>query len=215
MKMKNEERIIGIGKMAEIKENPLIYEEKKIWSKSYSSATAVLFVCWGNICRSPMAEFILKDMIEKMHIKEEFHIESRATHTDEIWNGLGNPVYPPAKSKLAEHGISCKGKRAQLLKRSDYNEYDYIIGMDDMNMKWMCRILGQDVPDRRFIFGAERGKEYLAALAENKITLLMDYTNRPGNVADPWYTRDFETTYNDIFEGCKGFLDFLKTMGKI
>ena len=147
----------------------------------------VLFVCWGNICRSPMAEFIFKDMIEKKGLSDCFHIESRATHTDEIWNGQGNPVYPPAREKLAEHGLSCKGKRAQLLKESDYDEFDYIIGMDDLNLRWMKRILGR----------------------EDKISLLMDYTDRPRNVADPWYTRNFDVTYDDIVEGCEGFLSYL------
>ena len=146
----------------------------------------VLFVCWGNICRSPMSEFIFKDMVKKAGLEDEFHIESRATHTDEIWNGKGNPVYPPAKRKLAEHGISCEEKRAQLLTKGDYLNFDYIIGMDELNRKWMPIRLGGD-PD-------------------NKISLLMDYTNNPRSVADPWYTGDFETTYRDIVEGCEGLL---------
>lgn len=148
--------------------------------------TNVLFVCWGNICRSPMSEFIFKNMVKKAGLEDKFHIESRATHTDEIWNGKGNPVYPPAKRKLWEHGISCEGKRAQLLTKEDYLNFDYIIGMDDLNRKWMPIRLGGD-PD-------------------NKISLLMDYTNNPRSVADPWYTGDFETTYRDIVEGCEGLL---------
>ena len=155
----------------------------------------ILFVCWGNICRSPMAEFILKDMVKKEGMEDKFHIESRATHTDEIWNGKGNPVYPPAREKLAQHGISCKGKTAQLLTKSDYAHFDYIIGMDDLNKRWMPRILGGD-PD-------------------GKISLLMDYTDHPRGVADPWYTGDFETTYRDVVEGCNAFLDYLKDEGKI
>ena len=146
----------------------------------------VLFVCWGNICRSPMSEFIFKDMVKKAGLEDKFHIESRATHTDEIWNGKGNPVYPPANRKLAEHGISCEEKRAQLLTKEDYLNFDYIIGMDELNRKWMPIRLGGD-PD-------------------NKISLLMDYTNNPRSVADPWYTGDFETTYRDIVEGCEGLL---------
>ena len=149
----------------------------------------VLFVCWGNICRSPMCEFVLKDMVKKRGIADQFHIESRATHTDEIWNGEGNPVYPPAREKLAEHGISCAGKRAQLLSKSDYNNYDYIIGMDDLNYKWMHRILGKKAPD-------------------SKISLLLDYTDHPRSVADPWYTGDFDSTYRDVIEGCEAFLDY-------
>ena len=118
----------------------------------------VLFVCHGNICRSPMAEFVLKDMVKKRRMEDKFHIESRATRYDEIWNGVGSPVYPPAKAKLAEHGIGCKGKTAQILTMDDY-EYDYIIGMDQENLRDMRRILSGD-PDE-------------------KISLLMDYTNRP------------------------------------
>ena len=149
----------------------------------------VLFVCWGNICRSPMAEFVFKDMIKKRGIEDMFHVESRATHTDEIWNGQGNPVYPPAKEKLAEHGISCAGKRAQLLTKSDYKNYDYIIGMDDLNWRWRPKILGGD--------------------PEGKLHLLMDFTDNPRNVADPWYTRDFEVTYRDVVEGCEALLEYL------
>ena len=100
----------------------------------------VLFVCHGNICRSPMAEFVFKDMVKKRGLEKQFYIESRATHTDEIWNGQGSPVYPPARAKLAEVGISCKGKTAQLLVKSDYNDYDYIIGMDSENRRWMPKI---------------------------------------------------------------------------
>ena len=155
----------------------------------------VLFVCWGNICRSPMAEFIFKDMVKKAGLEKEFHIESRATHTDEIWNGKGNPVYPPAKAKLAEHGISCEGKRAELLTKQDYKDFDYIIGMDDLNARWMPRILGGD--------------------PEGKIHLLLDFTDNPRGVADPWYTRDFDATYRDVVEGCTAFLEHLKEVGKI
>ena len=162
----------------------------------------VLFVCWGNICRSPMCEFVFKDLVKRKGVEDKFHIESRATHTDEIWNGHGNPVYPPAKEKMAEHGISCKGKRAQLLIQSEYNEYDYIIGMDDLNLKWMRRILKADDSSQGFDSAEERRGQ--------KISLLMDYTNRPGSVADPWYTRDFETTYRDVIEGCDGFFKYLE-----
>ena len=155
----------------------------------------ILFVCHGNICRSPMAEFVLKDMVEKRGLSDKFYIESRATHTDEIWAGHGSPVYPPAKEILARHGIGCAGKHAQLLERSDYDDYDYIIGMDQENMRYMPRMLGGD--------------------PEGKISLLMDYTDRPGSVADPWYTRDFETTYRDVIDGCEGFLSYLKEQGSI
>ena len=150
----------------------------------------VLFVCHGNICRSPMAEFVMKDMVRRERREDRFHIESRATHTDEIWGGKGNPVYPPAREKLAEHGISCKGKTAQLLTKQDYRDYDYIIGMDRENMRWIERICGGD--------------------PEHKVSMLMDYTKRPGSVADPWYTGDFNATWRDVEEGCRGLLEYLK-----
>ena len=144
--------------------------------------TKVLFVCHGNICRSPMAEFILKDMVKKAGVDTEFEIKSAATSTEEI----GNPVYPPAKAKLAEHGISCKGKTAVQITKEDYEYYDYIIAMDRHNLSNMKRFVGDD--------------------KKKKVSLMMDYTDRGGDVADPWYTGDFETTWKDIYEGCRGCL---------
>lgn len=152
----------------------------------------ILFVCHGNICRSPMAEFILKDMTAKQGIASRFLIASAATSTEEIWNGTGNPVYPPARKELARHGISCDGKRAVQLTREDYQSYDYLIGMDQQNLKNMHRILGGD--------------------PEQKLHLLLDYTESPGDIADPWYTGDFIKTFRDIEAGCKGLLEEL--MGK-
>ena len=149
----------------------------------------VLFVCYGNICRSPMAEFIFKDMIEKKGISDEFIVASAATSSEEIYNGVGNPVYPPAREELRRHGISCEGKRAMQLCRADYERYDHIIGMEDVNIRYMLKILGGD-PD-------------------NKLSKLLDYTDRGGNISDPWYTGDFVTTYNDILEGLEGFLEYL------
>ena len=145
----------------------------------------ILFVCHGNICRSPMAEFVMKDMVKKAGLEKTFYIESAATSTEEI----GNPVYPPARKKLAEHGISCAGKTARQLRRSDYGEYDLLIGMDQANLRNMHRICGGD--------------------PEGKLHLLMDFTDRPGEVADPWYTNDFEATWRDVEEGCRGLLDML------
>ena len=159
----------------------------------------ILFCCHGNICRSPMCEFIFKDMVKKAHLEELLYVESRATHTDEIWNGQGSLVYPPARDILAEHGISCAGKRAQLLVKSEYDEYDYLVGMDEENLRYMSRICGQPGADREPLI--RRGK---------KISLLMDYTDRPGSVADPWYTRNFEVTYRDAVEGCKALLEYIK-----
>ena len=145
--------------------------------------TKILFVCHGNICRSPMAEFVMNDMVKKAGLENAFYIESAATSTEEI----GNPVYPPARKKLAEHGISCAGKTARQLRRSDYGEYDLLIGMDQANLRNMHRICGGD--------------------PEGKLRLLMDFTDRPGDVADPWYTNDFEATWRDVEEGCRGLLD--------
>ena len=142
----------------------------------------ILFVCHGNICRSPMAEFVMKDLVNKKGMADQFEIASAATSTEEI----GNPVYPPAKRKLKEHGISCEGKTARQMTKADYTYYDYIIAMDRFNLRNMTRFAGND-PD-------------------NKVSLLMDFTNRPGDVADPWYTGDFDATWDDVYEGCVGIL---------
>ncbi len=146
----------------------------------------VLFICHGNICRSPMAEFVLKDMVEKQNISDQFYIASAATSTEEIWNGVGNPVYPPAKAELAKHGISCEGKRAVQLKKSDYDKYDLLIGMDFMNIRYMHKILGGD--------------------PEGKIKLLLEYAGMSKEVADPWYTGKFDVTYQDVFTGCEALI---------
>lgn len=145
----------------------------------------ILFVCHGNICRSPMAEFVMKWIVEKEGRSNEFEIASAATSTEEI----GNSVYPPARRKLSEHGISCKGKTARQLTRRDYAYFDLLICMDEWNRCNMLRMLGDD-PD-------------------SKIHLLMDFTNRPGEVADPWYTGDFEVTWQDVLEGCQMLLKFI------
>ncbi len=153
----------------------------------------ILFVCHGNICRSPMAEFVMKALVRCQGIEKKFVIDSAATSSEEVWNGIGNPVYPPAREIMAQHGLSCKGKRARQMTRADYGQYDYLIGMDSANLRNMQRICGGD--------------------PEEKISLLMDYTSRPGNVADPWYTRDFEATWRDVSEGCQGLLEYLINRG--
>ena len=129
-----------------------------------------------------MAEFVMKDLVHKAGLDNEFLIESAATSTEEI----GNEVYPPAKRKLAEHNISCKGKTARQMTRNDYQHFDLLIGMDDWNIRNMTRIAGGD--------------------PENKIHKLLDYTSRRGNVADPWYTGDFDATWRDVLEGCTELL---------
>lgn len=143
----------------------------------------ILFICHGNICRSPMAEFVMKDLVRKAGLENQFQIASAATSTEEI----GNPVYPPARRKLAEHGISCAGKTARQLTQADYDEYDLLIGMDQANLRNIRRICGGD--------------------PEGKIHLLLEYADRPGQeVADPWYTGDFEATWQDVLAGCQGLL---------
>lgn len=129
-----------------------------------------------------MAEFVMKDLVHKSGLDNEFYIESAATSTEEI----GNEVYPPAKRKLAEHNISCKGKTARQMTRNDYQRFDLLIGMDDWNIRNMTHIAGGD--------------------PENKIHKLLDYTSRRGNVADPWYTGDFDATWRDVIEGCTELL---------
>ena len=149
----------------------------------------IMFVCHGNICRSPMAEFIFKDMVEKQGRAKEFFVASCATSTEEIWNGIGNPVYPPAKAELAKHGISCGGKRAVQLRKTDYVNYDLLIAMDSNNLRNIHRMLGGD--------------------PQQKVRKLMDYTPRGGDVADPWYTDRFDIAYRDIEEGCRCLLEQL------
>ena len=142
----------------------------------------ILFICHGNICRSPMAEFVMKDLVKKAGLASQFQIQSAATSREEI----GNPVYPPARRKLSEHGIACEGHAARQLTGRDYARYDLLIGMDSANLREMRRICGGD--------------------DGGKMSLLMDHTARPGNVADPWYTGDFEATWQDVLEGCRGLL---------
>ena len=139
----------------------------------------IMFVCHGNICRSPMAEFVLKDIIRHSNIKRDFYIQSAATSPEEI----GNPVYPPVRALLASKGIDTAGKHAVLLKKSDYDKYDLIIGMDSANIRNMLRIFGGD--------------------PQNKIRKMMSFCQKDMDVADPWYTGNFELTYRDIKSACE------------
>lgn len=142
----------------------------------------VLFVCHGNICRSPMAEFVMKDLVKKAGLEKDFYIESAATSDEE----LGNSVYPPARRKLKEHGLDCDGKSARQITASDYDRFDYIVAMDKMNIRNISYIIKSD--------------------PEHKISLLMDYTSTKRDVADPWFTGDFDVTWDDVSRGSSGLL---------
>ncbi len=146
----------------------------------------IMFVCHGNICRSPMAEFIFKQMLRESNIESDFFVASCATSREEIYGGIGNPVYPPAQRELAKHGLTCDGKRAVQLRVDDYEDYDRFVAMDDNNVRNILRIFGSD--------------------PLGKVCKLMDFTDRHGDVADPWYTGDFSTTYRDIKDGCNALL---------
>ena len=140
----------------------------------------ILFICHGNICRSPMAEFILKALVKAKGLEGQYHIESAAVSTEEI----GNPIYPPAKRCLTQHGIPFdNGKRARQVTRADYERFDRIICMDASNLRWIRRIIPDD--------------------PKGKIHLMMSYTGVGRDVADPWYTGDFEEAFQDILEGCE------------
>lgn len=149
----------------------------------------IMFVCHGNICRSPMAEFIMKKLVREAGLQDNFFISSSATSTEEIWNGRGTPVYPPAKAELKKHGISCEGKYAVQLKKGDYENYDLFIGMDSANIRNMRKILDND--------------------RDGKIYKLLTFADRSDDVADPWYSGDFEKTYDDIYSGCTALLEYL------
>lgn len=145
----------------------------------------IMFVCLGNICRSPMAEFLFRDMVNKKGLGNNFHIASSATSTEEI----GNPVHHGTRNKLKEHGISTEGKYAVQLTKKDYDKYDYLIGMEERNIINMHKIVGSD--------------------PKHKIKRLLDFTLEGRDIADPWYTGNFDQTYNDIYEGCEALLDHI------
>ncbi len=165
----------------------------------------VLFICHGNICRSPIAEFVLKDMVEKLGIRDQFEIASAATSTEECWGGHGNPIYPPAQKELRRHGIGktaytdFSGKRARQVTREDYEYYDYLLCADSMNIRNTERITGADT--------------------QGKIALLLDYAQderlHGRSIADPWYSGRFDETYRDVVAGCKGLLNKLQMCGII
>ena len=141
----------------------------------------IMFVCQGNICRSPMAEFFMKELVKNHGLENDFYISSAATSTEEI----GNPVYPPVKRILNRRGIDCSQKRARQMTKADYNNFDYIVCMDGNNLRNMC---------------------FIAKDTQNKYSRLLDYTNNPHDVADPWYSGDFETAEKEIEQGCEALL---------
>ncbi len=149
----------------------------------------ILFVCHGNICRSPMAEYIFRKLVSDAGVSDKFEIASAATSSEEIWNGRGNPVYPAAKQKLCEHGICCDDKRARQIITSDYAYYDLLVGMDEMNIRNMKCVYYND--------------------PEEKIHLLLEYTGNRRSISDPWYSGDFDTAYREIEEGCIALFKYL------
>ena len=149
----------------------------------------VLFICYGNICRSPMAEMIFKDLIIKNNKRYMMSCVSRATSIEEI----GNDIYPQAKRKLVQMGVTCESHRATQVTKSDYDKYDYIIVMEERNKRDLLRIIGED--------------------KDNKIHLLLEYTDNIKDIDDPWYSGDFDTAFNEINEGCNGLFNFLVSKG--
>lgn len=145
----------------------------------------VLMICHGNICRSPMAEYVLKNLVTTRGIADQFHIASAATSYEEI----GNPVYPPAKAELARHGISCKGHAARKLIKKDFEEFDYLIAMEQYNLRNIRREFGEELA--------------------GQVSLLLDYTDTPGDIDDPWYSGGFDVTYKEVLKGCEGLLEHL------
>lgn len=149
----------------------------------------IMFVCHGNICRSPMAEFIFKDVVKKAGREDEFFVASSAVSSEEIWGGIGNPVYPPVKALLKAEGISCGDKRAVQLRPSDAEKYDFFVCMDESNLRGAERILG--------------------VRARGKCRKLLSFVGSDEDVSDPWYTRDFRAAYEDIYRGCKAMAELL------
>ncbi len=146
----------------------------------------ILFICHGNICRSPMAEFVMKDLVHKEGLNDYFYIESSAVSREEI----GNPVYPPVRRLLNDLGIDCSDKKGRVMTKEDYQKFDYIIAMDESNLYGIRRIVGEDT--------------------EHKVHLLLEYTKENRDVRDPWYTRNFDETYHDVQNGCTALLSLLK-----
>ena len=160
---------------------------KTIFFESELFMIKIMFVCHGNICRSPCAEFVFRKLIAEKHLSDKYFVASSATSTEEIYMGVGNPVYPPMRAELSKHGIDCTGKRAVQLKPSDADKYDLFIGMDSANIRNMHRILPSS--------------------AHGKIKKLLEYAGRNSDVSDPWYSGEFDVAYRDILEGCTALLE--------
>ena len=161
----------------------------RLVEEKMNSKKRIMFVCHGNICRSPMAEFIFKKMIADRGLEEMFEVQSSATSSEEIHNGIGNFCYPPALRELKRHGIPYENRRAVQLKYEDYEKYDIFVGMDSVNVRNMHKIFGLD--------------------KDEKIFKLLDFTSHGGDIADPWYTYKFDVTYADIYYGCDTLLKAL------
>ncbi len=157
--------------------------------KDQLKARRILFVCHGNICRSPTAEIVFKDMLKKRGLENEFTVSSSATSDCEIHNGIGDLVYPPAAEEMARRGYDCTGKRSKQLTREEYDGFELVIVMDERNVRDLYDLLGGD--------------------PEHKVHKLMSYTSRPGDVSDPWFSREFDVAFDDIYEGCAALLDYL------
>lgn len=151
----------------------------------------IMFVCLGNICRSPMAEFVFKDLVKKEKLEDYFIINSAATSNEEF----GNPVHPGTQNKLREYNISTANKTSIQLKTTDYDKYDYIIAMETSNLRGIMQIIKKD--------------------PQNKVSRLLDFTTNPHDIADPWYTGNFDQTYDDVYAGCIALLEYLKQHNKL
>ena len=151
----------------------------------------VLMICHGNICRSPMAEYVLQDMVQKQHLENRFYIQSAATSREEI----GNDVHHGTKKKLAEQGIACPKRRARQVIKADYDSYDWLLIMDENNRRNLMKIIGADT--------------------DKKVYGLLEFAGRKDDIADPWYTGNFDVTYDDVVEGCEAFLRHLRETGEL
>lgn len=208
------------------------YPRKPLQNRAFRGKTRrtktmikILFICHGNICRSPMSEFVLKDMVEQRGLTEQFEIASAATSTEEIWNGKGNPIYPPAQAELKKHGIgktaytNFAGKRARQVTKEDYHHYDYLLCADTNNIRNTERITGADTEGKIHLLldYADELQEDSQLQTKNKSSNSISRTisRRGKSIADPWYSGDFTQTWNDVVAGCTGFLNYLKNVHKI